>query len=134
MKNNQPFDPSSAEAFPVYMMVFSTLALVFVIILSADPLRKFITLFPLYPLLITWILQKVLKFDKGYIAVVFCLSFAVGTYGARHHYINRRGGGFLVPEQHMVMVSICLFIAAIWQYVIICKNRNTKTNKSSDPT
>lgn len=87
------------------------------------------------PSLITWALQSLFKFDKGYIWIALCLSLAIGAYDGRENHYYSRGGAppiKIEPEQ-VVMVSVCLTIMAIWQYVIICKNRKIKTNQSSEP-
>jgi hypothetical protein len=91
---------------------------------------------PFYPAIITWLLQTKFKFDKGYIWVAFCLSFAAGAYCAKEDYFYYRGGasGIKIDPEQMALVSVCFTIMAIWQYVIICKNRSTKTNQPSEPT
>ena len=88
---------------------------------------------PFYPVIITWLLQMKFKFDKAYIWVVFCLSFAVGAYYDRADHFYHRGGapGIKIEPEQMVMVSVCFTIMAIWQYVIICKNRNKKNEPES---
>jgi hypothetical protein len=80
------------------------------------------------PALITWALQPLFKFDKGYIWIVVWLSFAMGAYGGRENHYYSRGGapGIKIEPEQMIMVSVCFIIMAIWQYVIICKNRKTK--------
>jgi hypothetical protein len=89
------------------------------------------------PAIIIWLLQMKFKFDKGYIRIAFYLSFAAGAYFLRNDYFyHSRGGtpGIKIEPVQMIIFSTCWVVMAIWQYVIICKKRNTKTNQQVDLT
>ncbi|MDF7827104.1 hypothetical protein P4B35_23980 [Pontiellaceae bacterium B12227] len=94
-------------------------------------IRALWVFFPFYPAIIIWLLQLKFKFDKGYIWIAFCLSLAAGLYSRRGDYFYySRGGtqGIKIEPEQLTLVAVCLVIMAIWQYVIICKNRKNKTN------
>jgi hypothetical protein len=89
------------------------------------------------PTIIVWLLQIKFKFDKGYIRIAFYLSFSAVAYFMRDGYFfHSRGGtpGIKIEPEHMIMFSVCWVVMAVWQYVIIAKNRKNKTNQKLEPT